>query len=234
MADRTLASERREFYVYVIFRPNGIPCYVGKGHGRRDQHHARFTHNRHLKHIYAQAGGSLPVVRINEHLTDDQACAYELAIITAIGRKSLGTGPLVNLCDGGEGRAGWKPDAEFRRKMSEINKGRKRSPETLALMSQVRIGTRRSEESKAKQSATVTGRKRPGHSSMMKGRLRPDVRAKVAGVLNPKCKLTEDDVRKIKARIAAGEKKTYIARDYGMCKSTICRIANGIIWKDAS
>ncbi len=231
MGDRTLAPERREFYVYVIFRPNGIPCYVGKGHGRRDQHHSRFTHNRHLKHIFALAGGTLPVVRIHETLTDEQACAYELALIAAIGRKSLGTGPLVNLCDGGGGAAGAIRSEDFCRRMSVLHKGRKRSPETLALMSQVRIGTRRSEESKAKQSATMIGRKRPGHSAMMKGRLRPDVRAKVKGVLNPRCKLTEDDVRKIKARIAIGEKMTYIARDYGMCKSTVCRIAKGTLWQ---
>jgi len=248
MAESMLPQERPIFYVYVIFRPDGRPCYVGKGKGRRDQHHARFSHNRHLKHIFAKAGGSLPTVRIHEHLTDDQACAYELALIAAIGRLSLGTGPLVNLCDGGDGRAGSIRTEEQCRQFSVIRKGKKHTPEALARMREVKLGVRRSEESKAKQSATITGRKRPEHSAALKGRPRPEVRARQLGRKCPEhstrmtgnknslgknlgnsnaARITESDVRAIKDKIAAGWKQRRIAAFHNVSQSRVSAIATG-------
>src|SRR5579859_4183589 len=101
--DRLLRSD---FYVYVIFRPNGIPCYVGKGHGKRDQlHEVKGSHNLHLRAIFELAGGKLPRVRLREGLTDKEALALEIVFIRAIGREIHG-GPLVNQTDGGEGGSG--------------------------------------------------------------------------------------------------------------------------------
>lgn len=99
---------KTDFYVYVIFRPNGIPCYVGKGRGDRMQAHKRRKGNLHLAAIYAMNGGALPAVKVRCDLSESEAFETECALIAALGREPHG-GVLVNLTDGGEGTAGWTP-----------------------------------------------------------------------------------------------------------------------------
>lgn len=129
MVDGTLAEERREFYVYVIFRPNGIPCYIGKGRKGRWKQHFKGSHNKRLRRVFAQSGGDLPIVKVRERLTNVEACAAEIALIRAVGRQDIGTGPLVNFTDGGEGLLGHIPTPETRSKRSAALTGRKRPPE---------------------------------------------------------------------------------------------------------
>ncbi len=129
MVEANLPQERRDFYVYVIFRPDGTPCYVGKGQRDRWVAHARKSHNRALNAIYAAAGGSLPIIKVREGLTDPEACEIEMHIIVAIGRANLGEGPLVNLTDGGEGVAGYVPTEDHRNKVRLALAGRERPPE---------------------------------------------------------------------------------------------------------
>lgn len=98
-------SEKRIFYVYVIFRPCGTPCYVGKGKGGRWKDHITNARNPHLRNIYARANGDLPIVKVREHLTEMEAFEAEKELIKALGRKANG-GPLVNFTDGGDGVTG--------------------------------------------------------------------------------------------------------------------------------
>lgn len=119
---------RRDFYVYVIFRLNGIPCYVGKGCGDRwTRHEQRPIHeNRHFRSIIQQArtaGRELPKIKLHESLTEAIAFEYEKALIHAIGREHAG-GPLVNLTDGGDGESGRVMSAEQKQKISARKKGR--------------------------------------------------------------------------------------------------------------
>lgn len=116
--------ERLIFYVYVIFRLDGTPCYVGKGKGHRWRQHAKGSHNRRLKAIYAKAGCDLPVVIIQDGLTSAKACVTEIAFIRAIGRSP--SGPLVNLTEGGEGQLGHSPSEETREKKRQKLVGRSR------------------------------------------------------------------------------------------------------------
>jgi len=146
MVDATVAQERREFYVYVIFRPNGVPCYVGKGRGSRLSHHKKRAYNPHLRRIYAQAGGDLPAVIVRGGLTDPEAIETEIAFIAAIGRERNG-GPLVNMTDGGDGISGFKFSAESIEKIRKATVGRKYGP--------------LSEEAKEKIAASRRGKKRP-------------------------------------------------------------------------
>jgi hypothetical protein len=133
MADDALP--RSDFYVYVIFRPNGVPCYVGKGRGQRDQfHEVKGSHNPHLQAIFKLAGGVLPRIRFREGLTDKAALALEAVVIAAIGREIHG-GPLVNQTDGGEGGGGIIRSAETRLKMSKAQRGKKLSTETRLKLS---------------------------------------------------------------------------------------------------
>lgn len=96
---------KTDFFIYVLFRPDGRPCYVGKGRGKRWIKHARRSANPHLASIIALAGGELPAVRIRTDLTEPRAFEIERAFIAAIGRKANG-GILVNMTDGGEGAVG--------------------------------------------------------------------------------------------------------------------------------
>lgn len=117
---------KRDFYIYVIFRLDGRPCYVGKGRGRRWLQHERKTHNPHLREIIRQANGcELPKVKIREGLGSAEALEIEAALIKAIGRKDNG-GPLVNLTDGGEGII--NPSPELRAKRQAISKERMADP----------------------------------------------------------------------------------------------------------
>lgn len=146
-----------DFYVYVMFRPNGVPCYVGKGKGRRAEDMNR-DHNPHLMHIIRQAGGRLPVALIRESLTENEAHATEMAFIAAIGRERNG-GPLVNLTDGGEGQVGWIPSELTRARIRAANTGRKVSDETRAKMSAARKGKKKSPEHAAKIGQSRKGKK---------------------------------------------------------------------------
>jgi len=53
------------------------------------------------------------------------------------------------------------------------------------------------------------------------------------GEKNPRAKLTASDVAAIKLRYRTESAPT-IAKDYNVSISTICRIANGAIWKSVS
>ena len=94
------------FYVYVLFDHIGIPRYVGKGKGDRIDHHEKLKgkHNR-MKRAFIRRTlamiGEVPKIKVRENLTERDAFDTEIALIAAIGRKDLKTGPLTNMSDGG-------------------------------------------------------------------------------------------------------------------------------------
>ncbi len=128
----------RIFYVYVIFRLNGVPCYVGKGKGYRWAIHDRMYYwdNIHLSRIVAKYG-PLPRVKIRENLTESEAFAIEMALIKVLGRVCDG-GVLVNETLGGEGISGLKHSEESKKKISAARVGKKKSSETRQNMSVAR------------------------------------------------------------------------------------------------
>ena len=158
-------ADQVDFYVYVIFRPNGVPCYVGKGRGDRWFVHKKLRHrhhNKHLANIIAKAGGDLPLVKIRDGLIEAQAFEIERAIIAAIGREAKG-GSLVNLTDGGEGASGrpQKPISEETRMRLRISHlGKKQTEETKEKRAQKNRGKKRSPEWCAANRARRTGEKR--------------------------------------------------------------------------
>lgn len=144
MAEPTVSRPENRFYVYIIYRPDYTPCYVGKGYGKRwNKHNQTGSHNLHLKRITLNAGGHLPKIKVCENLTDAQALACEVALIKSIGREDHG-GPLVNKTDGGEGVSGLKRSAE------SIEKNRQRQ-----------LGFRHSEETKRKLSIIFSAPRGP-------------------------------------------------------------------------
>lgn len=154
-----------EFYIYILFRPDGRPCYVGKGKKNRIGRHFEMARqgvhpNPHLGNIIRNAGGRLDHQIAASGLDEGAAHVEEMRVIAAIGREAHG-GPLVNQTDGGEGVSGYVPTAEERARSSARHKGNtyclghKASPETREKQRQAKLGTKHSPETKAKRSAIM-------------------------------------------------------------------------------
>jgi hypothetical protein len=157
----------RSFYVYVLFRLSGVPCYVGKGRKRRLLSHERLVRrgkphaNPHLALIIRNAGGSLPKFKIGESLTERAAFSMERRLIAQIGREVHG-GPLVNLTDGGEGFAGGRFSEEGRKRLGVLHRGntygcRKHSPAEIANRVAKNTGQKRTPEQRARMSRGQLG-----------------------------------------------------------------------------
>jgi len=117
----------RRFYVYVIFRMDGTPCYVGKGQGARWKIHEWYGdrhYNKHLARILRKSVDSPPIVLVRSDLSNAEACACEVALIGVIGRRDLETGPLCNLTGGGEGSVCRRVSDAVREKQSVLAKRR--------------------------------------------------------------------------------------------------------------
>lgn len=130
---RTPLIKRTNYYVYIWFRLDGRPLYVGKGKWRKVNRQRWEDHFRYpamaspiVYAMYQKAEDKLPCVIWRDNLTEAEAFATEVALIAAIGRKELGNGPLVNLSPGGDGST---PGPATRAKMSKAGKGRVKSEE---------------------------------------------------------------------------------------------------------
>lgn len=110
-----------EFYVYQYISESGLPYYIGKGSGRRiHRPHTKTTLPPVERRIIIQAG-----------LTNEEAKKLEGKLITKYGRKIDG-GILDNIkINQWACHTGWKHSEETKRKISEGNKGKKRTPEQL-------------------------------------------------------------------------------------------------------
>ena len=174
------------FYVYVYFFLDGRPAYVGKGHGDR----WRGGHsNKQLNGAVRNAGGSLPVVVVRDGLTEVEAFATEIAFIVAIGRADLGTGPLLNHTDGGQGVVGLRHREELKARMRELKLAFYEDPEARKKISE---GTRRvvsdpevrARTSEAQRRRFEDPEERERHSAVLTGRtLSPEHRAAIGAGL---------------------------------------------------
>lgn len=132
------------YYVYIYKTPDGTPFYIGKGKGQRLYVHIAETKNRHKIKKGSRVNikkldmiesilndGQFPIIeKIDENLSETKALKLEKKLIKEIGRLDLGTGPLLNLTDGGEGISGNVCSEERKRKISSAITGIKRSEET--------------------------------------------------------------------------------------------------------
>lgn len=132
-----------DFYIYVLFRENGSPFYIGKGRGNRINScrylERKNSYKRNIVRKMIGAGLDVPRVKIRSGLTEQQAFEIERAFITAIGRHPHG--PLVNMTDGGEGWSGGKMSESH--KAAFNRKGRKNSAVHNAAISRSALGNKR-------------------------------------------------------------------------------------------
>lgn len=132
------------FYVYIIFRENGMPCYVGKGQKERYAQHEKASCNIRLKRLYAKTTTELPIVIVRDGMNESAAFALEMLLIKTIGRADLKTGPLFNLTDGGDGPSGRVLSKKTRQQIAAKHVGKKISVETRAAMSKAGKGKKHS------------------------------------------------------------------------------------------
>lgn len=115
-----LREAKGQYYVYVLSRPCGTPFYVGKGISERVFCHERDAINTTLRShklntIRALHNAGAPVSYSIEILASEgEALARERELIRLHGRHDLGTGPLTNMTDGGEGPANFSEETRQR------------------------------------------------------------------------------------------------------------------------
>ena len=153
------------FYVYQLRLENSeTPFYIGKGKGRRIECHFQESslrlHN-HKNHVIKKAmsqGVKVLSEILHENLTEEQALAKEVELISLYGRRSEG-GLLTNNTLGGGGMSGMRHSDEARRKMSAAHIGRTHGDAAKAKISAANRGKSKKPEAVAKMIAAQTGRK---------------------------------------------------------------------------
>lgn len=169
-----------EYYVYILRDPrkNNEPFYVGKGKGDRSNHHIKKydTHNKFKNNVIDKIlneGLNVITEYYKFNLKEKEALDLEINLISKIGRRDKGTGPLTNLTDGGEGVSGYIRSEESRKKLNQEridsgvyikiankNRGRKFSDEHRKKLSESHKGLGQSEETKKKRADKLRGIKR--------------------------------------------------------------------------
>jgi hypothetical protein len=105
-----------QFYIYIYEDENNVPIYVGKGKRRKSGikermlDHLQIAKRRKKPHPFYyklkkmfENGLKPKIYKVNNNLTAEEANKIEKQLVAKIGRKDLNKGPLLNLCDGGEG-----------------------------------------------------------------------------------------------------------------------------------
>jgi len=170
-------------YLGYIFKY--LPFYIGKGHGRR--YKALWGRNSHFQNKYAkikcETGWPPKVTKVSTDLEEEEAFALEMALIEAMGRRNLKTGPLVNYTNGGEGNSGIETSEEVKRKISKKLKG------LFAGTKHPMFGKNHSKETRLKMSKSLSKEKNPfygkHHSDQAKKKISRAQIGKQNGDKNP-------------------------------------------------
>jgi hypothetical protein len=140
------------FYTYLHARADdGKVFYIGKGTGRRAWRDV--GRSSWWRAVVRKHGWRTQVLAHWD--TEPEAFAHERLLIEVFRERGA---PLCNLTAGGEGRSGGRLSDESRKRISEANKGRKRTAETRARISAARTGKPLSAEHR--QALSNAGRKR--------------------------------------------------------------------------
>lgn len=145
------------WYVYIHFKPNGRPFYVGKGLINRVKTLARPHNDMHCK-IVKKYGPENIRVMLSRFETNAEAVAEEIRLIAEL--RAFGV-PLANMTDGGDGTPGFKRTPEQCRANGERKignqymKGKKLSEEAKMKISLSNLGKKRDEAFRAKRSQAM-------------------------------------------------------------------------------
>ncbi len=124
MAVRTLSACLAEikanpgkYYVYILFRPDGVPFYAGCGRVRagrvkgaeritvheREARAGKLSHKCNAIRSIWKSGNEIGYDVVEWRDSESDIFDAEISIIASIGRADLGRGPLTNNTDGGDG-----------------------------------------------------------------------------------------------------------------------------------
>jgi hypothetical protein len=153
------------FYVYEHWRLDTDTCfYVGKGKSGRAYSRNRNKHWKRIVQKLENTGSAFEVRIVASNLTQDEAFSLEKERIAFW----LPRATLANHTLGGEGWSGGQHSEEFKKKISQIHKGKIVSEETRSRLSKALLGNpklsiarkafRHSEESKQKMRENFKGR----------------------------------------------------------------------------
>jgi hypothetical protein len=147
------------FYTYAYLREDRTPYYIGKGQGDR-------AYRKYKGEIIKPPKDKSRIIYLKQNLSEEEAFQHEKYMIDVFGRKDLGTGILRNKTDGGEGFSGIIRSEEWKRKQSEVrrgknnpNYGKPRSDEIKRKIREAKKGKKLSEETKRKKSELMKNRK---------------------------------------------------------------------------
>ena len=124
------------YYVYAYLRKDGTPYYIGKGTKDR----AFIQHRVKGKGVHTPKDKSR-IVFLETRLTEVGAFALERRYIEWHGRKDKATGILENRTDGGEGASGAIRSEEYRKNLSNLYKGKKKSPDHIEAVRIARLNS---------------------------------------------------------------------------------------------
>lgn len=228
-----------EGYVYVLTNPlkGDEPFYVGLCHPETKSKKRAFVHlnesearNRHKHNTIRtiEEHGHEVGVRVAWTGSDrGKALWVEKFFIALYGRRDKMTGVLTNLTDGGEGNPGHIPSPETIRARTAWLIGRKDSEDTIRRRADANRGRKNTPEARRRMSdaaerrySTADGK---AHLERMRSARTDDSFKKVGAT---KRKIRPVDAAAIRDRIARGEARAMIAREFGVGTSTIHRVVN--------
>jgi len=189
-----------KYYIYMYLRDDMSPYYVGCGNEYRAWHKHKF--------------GRLPkkksnIVIITKDLTFEESIIEEQFWISFYGRIDIGTGILRNFTSGGEGMKDFEHSDETKKKLSEIQKGKRKGSDNHF------FGKKHSKETKIKMSAAKTNVY--GWKSSRSKRyivLTPDNRFCIINGLNDFCRQNGLSTPSMRA-VISGKQKRY--KGYKCC-----------------
>lgn len=165
-----------DFYTYIYYDPSrgNEPIYVGKGKENRAWSHLK-SKKRHpfIQRLNSmEKNGISPVVGLYATDNEELALFLEEELISKFGRKDLGSGPLLNLTNGGEGVGGRiSPHTpETKEKMRIAKKGipgHKQTTSAREKIAKYRLGKIHSPECRESMK-----KKKPGTALALTGRKR--------------------------------------------------------------
>lgn len=162
-------------YCYILSDPSRAnePIYVGKGKGDRAWSHF----NRKDKHPLTNRLKSMSSLGVKANISiysgvdEEFAFFLEEELIAKFGRRDLGTGSLLNMTKGGEGKVKSITSQETKEKLRIAGKNRKQTAEAKRKISQSR--QQMSEETRERIRVAASNRKfNPSRSEETKEKIR--------------------------------------------------------------